>query len=100
MRIQKEVPVTCTKTVTTLKCDLCKKDVTNENNTYNSCPSEQALMSIFIGYNTLQYGGYSSYPHGSKYGVEDIELCKKCRDDWFKDILKQFPNARMVKIND
>lgn len=101
MRIDREVPTTCTRTVTTFECDNCHKDVTSKGYMGNSCPSERPLMEIFIGFDSTRsepfvYGTV----YGSKYGVEGIEMCKNCRDDWFKDILKQFPTARLVKIND
>lgn len=78
------------------KCDLCEREVSNSSG--NGCPSEDPLLNIFIGYDTISRNMYGMT--GQKYGIEGIELCVECRENWFKDILEMFPNAKKVKTND
>lgn len=77
-------------------CDLCKKKVTQNT---SSCPSENSLLPLFIGYDTRSRGMYGDV-FGQTYGIEGVEMCIDCRERWFKEILEMFPNARLVKIND
>jgi len=98
---------TITKTVTKEieeripTCDLCQQDITFT--VKGSCPSEQPLLRIFIG-NVAQYGygGYNNVysPTLQMFGLDLGDICRECREKWFKDLRKAFPNANEVKMND
>lgn len=81
-------------------CDLCQKDVTVT--VKGSCPSEQPLLRIFIG--NVAHWGYSGYGSGQTdlqmFGLDLGDICIECREKWFKDLRKGFPNAKEVKMND
>lgn len=89
--------VECTKSVPIEVCDSCGKQF--ENPVSNWCPSQKVIMPMFIGFSEPQMTSRYSVV-SRRYGVDLGEWCIDCREKWFNDILKMFPNAKKVSIND
>ena len=78
-------------------CDFCGKET---EHSYGGCPSERPISSLFVGY--LETSGYSPSMEmvQSKYGLDLGDVCRECRENWFKDLQDRYPNAKVVKFND
>jgi len=85
-------------------CDLCKTEFEYGDTQHSSCPSQQVIMRLFlgyVGYNPMTSSVYATYNgQPQMFGLDLGDICIKCRQDWFKDLKKTFPKAREVKMND
>lgn len=96
MKTYREEITQCTKRVAVLVCDNCNKQF--DEPTYDWHPDEKVLMPMFVGFSEPYKRCYEQCEI-RKYGIDLGEWCKDCREQWFESILKMFPRAIRVKIN-